>query len=63
VAAVEIDPALASRAKANLARYPNVEVVEGDGGTVDTGVRDAILINAGVTHPSAWGHPRSTANG
>jgi protein-L-isoaspartate(D-aspartate) O-methyltransferase len=55
VTAVEIDPALATQARANLARYPNVEVIEGDGGVVDTGVRDAILINAGVTHPKeSW---------
>ena len=55
VTAVEVDPALATQARANLARYPNVEVVEGDGGLVDTGVRDAILINAGVTHPAeSW---------
>jgi protein-L-isoaspartate(D-aspartate) O-methyltransferase len=55
VTAVEIDPALATQAQANLARYPNVELVEGDGGLVDTGARDAILINAGVTHPrESW---------
>src|SRR5882724_2985306 len=55
VTAVEIDPALAAQARANLSRYSNVEVVQGDGGTVDTGVTDAILINAGVTHPrESW---------
>jgi protein-L-isoaspartate(D-aspartate) O-methyltransferase len=32
VTAVEVDPALATQARANLARYSNVEVVEGDGG-------------------------------
>jgi len=52
VTAVEVDPALATQARANLACYPNIEVVEGDGGLVDIGVRDAILINAGVTHPT-----------
>ena len=52
VTAVEIVPALASQARASLARYPNVRVLEGDGGGVDTGARDAILINAGVTHPT-----------
>jgi protein-L-isoaspartate(D-aspartate) O-methyltransferase len=51
VTAVEIDPVLAAQARANLSTYSNVEVVHEDGGTVDTGVRDAILINAGVTHP------------
>jgi len=51
VTAVEIDAGLATQARANLARYSQVEVVEGDGGLVDTGAKDAILINAGVTHP------------
>jgi protein-L-isoaspartate(D-aspartate) O-methyltransferase len=50
VTAIETDPALATQARANLSRYLNVEVVQGDGGTIDTGVTDAILINAGVTH-------------
>ena len=55
VMAFEIDPTLAAQARANLARYPNVQVVEGDGGVADTGARDAILINAGVTHPrESW---------
>ena len=55
VTAFEIDPTLAAQARANLARYPNVQVVEGDGGVADTGARDAILINAGVTHPrESW---------
>jgi protein-L-isoaspartate(D-aspartate) O-methyltransferase len=55
VTAVEIDPALAAQARSNLTSYPNVEVVEGDGGVVDSGVRDALLINAGVTHPrESW---------
>ena len=55
VTAAEIDPMLAGQARANLTRYSNVQVVEGDGCIVDTGVRDAILINAGVTHPrESW---------
>ena len=52
VTAVEIDFAIAAQARAALARYPNVEVIEGDGGVAETGARDAILINAGVTHPN-----------
>src|SRR5581483_5456010 len=52
VTAAEIDPSLAAQAGMNLARYPQVEVVEGDGGAVALGKRDAILINAGVTHPT-----------
>jgi len=55
VTAVEIDPALAAQARANLSTYSNVEVVHEDGGVMDTGLRDAILINAGVTHPrESW---------
>lgn len=53
VLAAEIDTALASQASASLARYPNVRVVEGDGGDLEIGARDAILVNAGVTHPTA----------
>jgi protein-L-isoaspartate(D-aspartate) O-methyltransferase len=52
ILAAEIDTALASQARSNLSRYPNVQVVEGDGGDLDIGVRDAILVNAGVTHPA-----------
>jgi protein-L-isoaspartate(D-aspartate) O-methyltransferase len=51
VIAVEVDPALAAHARSNLARYSQVEVIEGDGGIVDSPESDAILINAGVTHP------------
>jgi len=55
VTAVEIDPVLAAQARKNLSNYSNIEVVHGDGGRVDTGPRDAILINAGVTHPrQSW---------
>jgi protein-L-isoaspartate(D-aspartate) O-methyltransferase len=52
VTATEIDPSLAAQARQSLARYPQVEVVQGDGGAVALGKRDAILINAGVTHPA-----------
>jgi protein-L-isoaspartate(D-aspartate) O-methyltransferase len=52
VTATEIDPSLAAQARKSLARYSQVEVVEGDGGAVALGKRDAILINAGVTHPA-----------
>jgi protein-L-isoaspartate(D-aspartate) O-methyltransferase len=55
VTAAEIDATLAAQARTNLARYGNVQVIEGDGGVLDTGVRNAILINAGVTHPTeSW---------
>jgi protein-L-isoaspartate(D-aspartate) O-methyltransferase len=53
VIASEIDADLAARAKANLKKYPNVEVHSGDGAHVSPGPCDAILINAGVTHPHA----------
>lgn len=51
VVAIEVDPALAIRANKNLAGYPNVTVHSGDGALVDPGICDAMLINAGVTHP------------
>jgi protein-L-isoaspartate(D-aspartate) O-methyltransferase len=52
VTAVEVERVLAVQARASLARYPQVEVIEGDGGVMETGPRQAILINAGVTHPT-----------
>jgi protein-L-isoaspartate(D-aspartate) O-methyltransferase len=55
VAASDVDPALAARARENLATYQNVSVHEGDGAAFDPGECDAIFINAGVTHPhSLW---------
>jgi protein-L-isoaspartate(D-aspartate) O-methyltransferase len=55
VVASEIDPELAARAQANLAGYTNVQVHAGDGAEFNPGDCDAILINAGVTHPhTAW---------
>ena len=51
VAASEVDPGLAARARENLAAYPNVSVHAGDGAAFDPGPCDAIFINAGVTHP------------
>lgn len=55
VAAIEIDPELAARSRNNLSYLPNVEVIEGDGGEIDLGPCDAILVNAGATHPrSIW---------
>jgi len=55
VIGIEIDSELASRARENLAYLDHVEVVHGDGGEYMTGPIDAVLINAGGTHPrSAW---------
>jgi protein-L-isoaspartate(D-aspartate) O-methyltransferase len=51
VAAVEIEPDLAARARANLSSYSYVEVLQGDGGACEAGPRAAILVNAGATHP------------
>ncbi|HEY2961384.1 MAG TPA: rRNA adenine N-6-methyltransferase family protein [Pyrinomonadaceae bacterium] len=51
VVATEIDPDLAARAQENLSNYSNVEVHSADGGEFDPGECDAMLINAGVTHP------------
>lgn len=55
VVAAEIDPALAEIAIANLMNYGQVKVLNKDGADVDPAPCDAILINAGVTHPHpAW---------
>jgi len=51
VLASEVDADLAARAKKNLAEWRNVTVQSGDGASLDPGECDAILINAGVTHP------------
>lgn len=51
VMGLELQPELAERAKKNLAGYANVTVVAGDGAEFDPGERDAMLVNAGVTHP------------
>lgn len=55
VVATEIDPDLSTRARENLSTYANVEVHAADGAEFDPGECDAMLINAGVTHPhSLW---------
>lgn len=55
VTSVEIDSGLARRAQSNLSYLSHVEVFEGDGGKQDPGCCDAILVNAGATHPrSIW---------
>lgn len=53
VTGIEIDAGLAERARRNLSDLENVEVVAGNGSEVSTGAVDAILINAGATHPQA----------
>jgi protein-L-isoaspartate(D-aspartate) O-methyltransferase len=55
VVAAEIDSALAEIAVTNLKDYDQVKVLSRDGAEVDPVACDAILINAGVTHPHpAW---------
>lgn len=51
VVAYEVDEGLAGEAARNLAGYPAVRVRHGDSTRVDEGPFDAILVNAGVTHP------------
>jgi protein-L-isoaspartate(D-aspartate) O-methyltransferase len=54
VIAYEIEPDLAERAAANLARYPQVEV-RARSGVDDLPAADAIYVNAAATHPlRAW---------
>lgn len=50
VVAVEIDPSLAERARANLTPAPNVRIVTADGAAFDPGPVDVIVVNAGATH-------------
>ncbi|HTS47283.1 MAG TPA: rRNA adenine N-6-methyltransferase family protein [Bryobacteraceae bacterium] len=55
VVAIEVDEALAARARTNLAGWKTVQVVPGDGSQHDPGPVDVIFVNAGVTHPcSLW---------
>lgn len=51
VVGIEIDAALALRARENLAYFDHVEVVHGDGGAHILPPFDAIFINAGASHP------------
>jgi protein-L-isoaspartate(D-aspartate) O-methyltransferase len=52
VTAVELDAELASRARANLAPWPQVDVIAGDGRTHDPGEVDLVIVFAGSTHPA-----------
>ncbi len=55
VVAIEVDETLAESARRNLETLPQVEVRLGDGTSIGEERFDAILINAGVTHPqAAW---------
>lgn len=52
VTAIELDPALAARAAANLAGYTNVRVVTGNGTEAPFDTADVIYVNAGATRPA-----------
>jgi protein-L-isoaspartate(D-aspartate) O-methyltransferase len=55
VTGIEYDSGLAARAKANLASYPTVSIVEGDGASVSFDQADVIYVNAGCTRPAeSW---------
>ena len=51
VVGVELDGALAERARRNLVPWPNVRVVTGDGSGLGAAPCDAIFVNAGATEP------------
>jgi protein-L-isoaspartate(D-aspartate) O-methyltransferase len=53
VVTIDVDTGLAERARENLSQYAQVRVHAGDGAALDPGMCDAMLINAGVTHPHA----------
>ena len=53
VTGIEYDAGLAARARASLAPYANVTVIEGDGTQVPFDAADVIYVNAGCTQPAA----------
>ena len=55
VVAIDVDDGLVAEARENLAAHPQVEVRGGTGVDLHAETFDAILINAGMTHPHpAW---------
>ena len=52
VTAIEIDEVLAEQARENLEPWSQVDVKQADGTRFDPGAADAILVNAGATHPA-----------
>jgi len=55
ILAVEIDECVAGRARAALAHWPQVAVIQGDGSRGPFAPFDVIVASAGVTHPpAAW---------
>jgi protein-L-isoaspartate(D-aspartate) O-methyltransferase len=63
VVAIDLDPDLAERARRNLSAYSQVSVHAGDGADFDPGPCDAMLINAGATHPCPLWLDRLTERG
>ena len=63
VVAVEHDSDLAARATANLAAWPQVQIVCGDGRAHDPGPVDAVVVFAGSTHPAPLWLERLTEAG
>ena len=51
VSAVEIEPALAERAQAALAPWPQVTITHGDGSSGSFDAVDVVVVSAGATHP------------
>lgn len=51
VLGIEVDPGLAARSRENLSGYSWVTMTNGDGSRPIASPVDAILVNAGVTHP------------
>jgi protein-L-isoaspartate(D-aspartate) O-methyltransferase len=52
VVGIEWEPELASRAKVNLGRFSNVEIIQGDGSNMPIEPADVIYVNAGATRPA-----------
>jgi protein-L-isoaspartate(D-aspartate) O-methyltransferase len=52
VTAIEYEPDLAARARANLSPYPQVHVAHGDGAATPLAPADVILVNAGASRPA-----------
>ncbi|WP_454624701.1 protein-L-isoaspartate O-methyltransferase family protein [Bradyrhizobium cenepequi] len=52
VVGIEFESDLASSAKANLARFPNVEIIQGDGSSMPLEPADVIYVNAGASRPA-----------
>jgi protein-L-isoaspartate(D-aspartate) O-methyltransferase len=55
VTGIEYEPDLARRARANLAAWPNVELLAGDGMALASGAADMVVASCGVDQvPVAW---------